>query len=33
MPDKRLGVNILRITPEMKAKVIKEGMSSMYKGV
>jgi hypothetical protein len=32
MPDKRLGVNILRITPEMKAKVIKEGMSSMYKG-
>jgi hypothetical protein len=32
MPDKRLGVNILRITPEMKAKVIKEGMASMYKG-
>jgi hypothetical protein len=32
MPDKRLGVNILRITPEMKEKVIKEGMSSMYKG-
>jgi hypothetical protein len=32
MPDKRLGVNILRITPEMKKKVIAEGMSSMYKG-
>jgi hypothetical protein len=32
MPDKRLGVNILRITPEMRDKVIKEGMASMYKG-
>ena len=32
MPIKRLKVNILRITPEMRDKVIKEGMASMYKG-
>jgi len=32
MPVKRLKVNILRITPEMRDKVIKEGMASMYKG-
>jgi hypothetical protein len=32
MPDKRLGVNILRITPEMKKKVLEEGMPQMYKG-
>ena len=32
MPDKRLGVNILRITPEMRKKVLEEGMPQMYKG-
>jgi hypothetical protein len=32
MPAKRLEVNILRITPEMKKKVLEEGMPQMYKG-
>ena len=32
LPIKRLEVNILRITPEMKKKVLEEGMSQMYKG-
>jgi hypothetical protein len=32
LPIKRLEVNILRITPEMKKKIIEEGMPQMYKG-
>jgi len=32
LPIKRLEVNILRITPEMKKKVLEEGMPQMYKG-
>ena len=32
MPAERLFVNVLTITPEMKKKIIEEGMPQMYKG-